>query len=392
MTGAQAKTQLRSDSFNDVRTIVQEALAEGAFPGAVLLVGSGGEVQFCESFGTMSYPGSEGDPPPLPMRKDTVFDLAALTNIVVTATLCMRLVETQKIRLDDRASRCIQGFSVYGKSAITIEHLLSHTSGLAHWHPYFEELIKAHSGSRIGILTSRGARDYVVNSINRSHLKYEPGTKQVYSDVGFMLLGQVIETLTGLTLDKAAFQYIFHPLGLRSTSFIDLAMIKRRGIHPVTDIIAPTEECPWRKRVLCGEVHDDNAWAMGGIAGHAGLFSSAADLHRFAAELICAYHGQSEFLSAETVRRFWSFPQGRESGWKLGWETPGKDNGLQDSKLGARAVGHSGFTGCSLWIEPELGIDIVLLTNRIHPSRSNKKIYALRPALYDAAIEAALRS
>jgi CubicO group peptidase (beta-lactamase class C family) len=134
-----------------------------------------------------------------------------------------------------------------------------------------------------------------------------------------ILAGALVESLTGMSFDKAAYRYVIQPLGLKSTSFIDLSMIRRRGIQPVTDMIAPTEECPWRKRVLCGEVHDDNAWAMGGVAGHAGIFSTANDLHLIARTLLAAYHGRSQFLSRETVQQFLAGPAEPERAiWKFG--------------------------------------------------------------------------
>jgi CubicO group peptidase (beta-lactamase class C family) len=241
----------------------------------------------------------------------------------------------------------------------------------------------------MGILTSKGARDYVFNAINRGALKYPVGTRQVYSDVGFMLLGHVIEELTGLGLDRAAQRHIFQPFGLKSTSYVDLSMIKRRGIHPVTDLIAPTEECPWRKRTLCGEVSDDNAWAMGGIAGHSGVFSTASDLHRFATRMIDAYRGESDLLARATVSTFWGgLAEPLDGSWKFGWDSPSKENLLADTGLSAQAVGECGFTGCSLWLEPERGIDIVLMSNRVHPTRSNKKIRTFRPTLHSAVLRA----
>ena len=253
------------------------------------------------------------------MSRDTVFDVAGLTSVVSTTTLIMKFVEMGKLKLEDKVSRYIQGFGVSGKSMISIEHVLAHASGLPAWVPYYEELVMANAGDRIGILTSRGARDYVYNSVNRSSLKFPPGSKQLYSDLGLMLLGNMIEQLSGLSLDRATQKYLFQPLGLKSSSYVELAMIKRRGIHPVKDRIAPTEDCPWRSRVLCGEVHDDNAWAMGGIAGHSGLFTNAADLHLFSSELLKAFRGKSEYLRRDTVMRFFTGPRGfdAESGYRL---------------------------------------------------------------------------
>jgi serine-type D-Ala-D-Ala carboxypeptidase len=377
-----------NESFAEVIKLMRDAVEDGVAPGMVLLVGKGGNIVFQQSFGGR-FLKPESENASNVMSIETVFDVAAVTSVVVTTTLMMKLVESGKIRLEDKVARYLQGFGVMSKSSITVGQLLNHTSGIAHWAPYFEELVKANSGSRLGVLASRGAKDFVFNAIMRSALKHEPGVKQMYSELGVILLGHLVETLTGLALDKASFRSIFQPLGMKCSSYIDLSMIKRRGIHPVTDLIAPTEDCPWRKRVLCGEVHDDNAWAMGGVAGHSGLFTTIGDLHIFASEILEAYKGHSAFLKRETLEKFWQPPQATGfEGWFHGWDTPSRENGMHESALSKHAVGINGFTGCSLWLEPTYGVDIILLSNRIHPSRSNKKIFSFRPELHAAIIKA----
>lgn len=375
--------------FAEVRATLEKGVEDGVFPGAVLLVGVKGTPVFSHAAGKRSVRAAREGDAPRAMTEDTVFDIAGLTTVVGTTSLVMRLIESGHVRLTDKVANLIQGFGVHHKSAITVEHLLSHCSGLAHWHPFFEELIKENAGARMGIMTSRGARDYVINAINRSSLKYEIGSKQLYSDIGFILLGHLAEVLTGLTLDRAVSRYVFGPLGMKSTSYIDLAMIRRRGIHPVTDIIAPTEECPWRQRIMWGEVHDDNAWAMGGVAGHSGLFSVASDLHRFGAFMLRAARGQSELLTPDTVQAFWRGNASIEqASWRYGWDSPSRENGMNECGLSSEAVGFNSFTGCSLWLDPRGDVDIVLLTNRIHPSRSNKRITAWRPQLHRVVLDA----
>ncbi len=377
------------DTFRQVNEILEEAVEQGAFPGATLIVGKHGQEVFRRAVGVRSLKVAKGEELQ-PMQIGTVFDVASLTQQIVTTTLIMRLVEAGSVRLEDRVSRYLQGFSVYNKSPVTVGHLLAHCSGLAHWHPYFEELQKENSGSRIGVLTSRGAREYVYNALNRCHLKYQPGSKELFSDLGFIVLGNLIEVLTGLDLAKAAQRYVFQAFGLKSTSYIDLTMIRRRGIHPVTDLIAPTEECAWRKSVLCGEVQDDNAWAMGGVAGHAGLFSSVEDVHAFATEMLRAYLGQSGILDAHTVRNFWArTTYVPESTWASGWQVPCAENELAKVGFSELAIGHNSFTGCSLWIDPKFGLSISFLNNRVHPSRNNKKIRAVRENLFKAILEIA---
>jgi CubicO group peptidase (beta-lactamase class C family) len=352
----------------------------------VLLIAQNGEVLFCKAVGNKGTAEVAQ-----PMTVDTAFDIAGLTQPMATMTAMMRLVDMDKVHLHDRVSVFIQGFGVHHKAAITISHLLTHSSGLAHWAPFFEELLRENAGARMGILTSRGARDYIINAINRSALKYPVGTRQLYSDIGFILLGHLIELLTGLPLDKAIHKLVLQPFGLKGTSFIDLSMIKRRGIHPVTDMIAPTEECAWRKRVLCGEVHDDNAWAMGGIAGHSGLFSRAHDVHLFAREIIMASRGASTVISRATFDKFWHFAGDGVSpidgaSWRHGLEMPSRENGMEGLGFSKEAAGINGFTGCSVWIDPESGLDVVLMSNRIHPNRSSRKIITFRPELHKAII------
>lgn len=377
MTNA-AQDKISDKDLSAVTALLEQGVEQGVYPGAVLLVGQGGDLLYEKSVGRRSLDSDAGL-----MQRDTVFDIASITTVLVTTTLVARFIERQRLNLEDRVARYLQGISVNGKGTITIGQLLSHRGGFPQWHPYFEELIRANAGARVGIMTSRGAADYVYNSIVRSSLKYKIGTKQVYSDVGFMLLGHLLEVLSGLSLEKLAQQEIFSPLGLKSTAYINLGLIKRHGIQPVIDMIAPTEECSWRKRVLCGEVHDDNAWAMGGIAGHSGVFSTASDLYRFAREMLAAFYGESQYLSREVVTKLWQPAEGGPStGWRYGWDSPSAENGMTEAGLSTGAVGISGFTGCSLWIEPSEGLTIILMTNRIHPSRSNKKIRGFRTELY----------
>lgn len=372
---------------SELAALLRQGVEEEVFPGAVLQVQHRGDVTFSEAIGHRTYP-SDGNPSSA-IKLDTVFDVAGITGSVVTTSLIMKLFEGRKLRLDDRVSRYVQGFGVNGKSVITIQDLLGATSGLIAWAPFFEELVRLNSGSRMGMLTSRGAKEYVYNVINRSQLKYQPRSRQIYSDVGLIVLGQVIEILTGMSLDKAAQKLLFQPLGMKSSSYIDLSLVKRRGIQPVLDLIAPTEDCPWRKRVLCGEVHDDNAWAMGGVAGHCGVFSTAADLGVFAAELLRCYRGGGSFFRPQTVRGFLARPEANfDLTHTLGWELPNRDNGFTEVGFGENAVGVTGFTGCALWLDPDKDLAVVLMSNRIHPNRSNRKIFGFRQELFRTVLSA----
>ena len=312
---------------------------------------------------------------------NTIYDLGTLTSAVLTIPLMMRVVGTGKIRLEDRVTRYLQGFGVHGKSSVTIEQLLCHAAGFPMTAPFFEELALASGGERIGILTTRGAKQFVYTALHRFEPRYVPGSKRVWSELSAIVLGELLETLTGTTLERLAQKELFQPLGMRSTSFVDLGMMNRRGIHPVRDMIAPTDDCSWRKRVMCGEVLNENAWAMGGIAGHAGLFSSARDVCSMALEFIRALNGRGSVLNAQTVHRFVAPTREQDTGVRLGFESPSKENGLIDSGLSSDAFGATSDTGCSMWIDRSREIGVVLLTNRIDPTRSNKPLKTARAAI-----------
>ena len=370
--------------------MLSQGLEQEIYPGCVLLVGQFGQPLYYKSCGLRSKPQSpDAESSALPMSANMVFDIAAVTEVFVTTTVIMQLLAAGVISLNDRIYRYIQAFAASGKEAVTIGHILSQSSGLSQWHPFFEELEKANGSHRLGILNSRSAREYVYASINRSPIKFTPGTKQLYSDLGFMLLGQLIEMLTGVSLERAAQKYVFQPLQLMSSAFINLEMVKRKGLTPQTDMIAPTEFCSWRKREICGEVHDENAWAMGGSAGHSGVFSSAADLHRFASELIFSWHGKSNFVHPEVLKMFWTGAGiAADGSWVYGWDRPSRDNRMIESGLSPAAVGQNGLTGCSLWIDPDKGLDIVFMTNRINLGRNNKKIMGFRAELTNLVLQA----
>lgn len=353
------------------------------FPGAVLLVGRGGKVVHQKAYGCRAV-----TPEMAPMAEDTVFDVASLTKPVVTTTLLMQLVDRGLLDVDRRISRVIQSCSTHGKDKITIRNLLNHSSGYPAYVPFYKQIAQAHFGSRTGIMASRGAIDAIYNEIFRMKLETPPGKVARYSDVGFILLGAVLETICGgMTVEKLAARNIFRPLGLSASGFINLSALKSRGLAPDHSRIAATADCPWRKRVIWGEVHDDNAWVMGGVAPHAGLFSTASDLHVFASEMIDCWFGRGSLVSQETIRQFWTRDETVPgSTWALGWDTPSKKSSA-GKYFPARSVGHLGYTGCSIWIDPQRELDVILLTNRVHPSTENNQIREFRPQIHDLVME-----
>ncbi len=284
-------------NFAAVEHEMDAAVARGVFPGVVVLVNIGGQVVFHRAAGMRAL-----EPERSPMREDTIFDLASLTKPLATSLAMMIMLKERKIGLDDRVSRFFHNFGVHGKTHVTFRHLLANTSGLPAWRPYWKDILRIEREGRINFTASRGAKEYVYEAIQREKPDAAAGAKTLYSDLGFMLLGAVVEEVNGTTLDRYCHERIYKPLGLRATSYVDLSLLRTRRLEPIADMIAPTERCPWRKRVLCGEVHDDNAFAMGGVAGHAGLFSSARDIDRIATVLRECYDSQSLFLPAAIVR------------------------------------------------------------------------------------------
>ena len=355
------------------------------FPGAVLLVGLEGEVVYHKAFGCRSL-----SPSVTPMTRDVVFDVASLTKPLITTTLIMQCVERGILSVDRRLSRIFQTFGTYGKEKITVRHLLNHTSGYPATAPFYKQIARLDNGARTGVMTSRGAVETVLNEIFRAKIEHSPGQVTRYSDIGFILLGRVLEIMSGgMTLDKLATNNIFKQLGMHSSGFIDLAALRRRGLKVDTSMIAPTAECQWRGRVLCGEVHDENAWVMGGVAPHAGLFTTAYDVHRFAAEMIRCWHGKGKFLGKDIVRDFWCLDgMDPRSTWALGWDTPSLVDSSSGHHFSANSVGHLGYTGCSLWIDVRRRVHVVLLSNRIHPTAENNAIREFRPHLHDLVMEA----
>jgi len=373
-------------NFEPIEKAFEEAVADGVFPGAALLIGSGEEIIYEKSFGFRSLM-----PEKTPLAPNTIFDLASLTKPLATTLAIMLFVREKKIRLDDQVTRFLPTFGVFGKSPTTVRQLLSHTSGLPAWKPYYETIAKNEKAGRINFVASRAAKNYVFEQIHREKPVSAAGAQALYSDLGFIILAELVETISGSPLDRFCHERIYRPFGLRSIAFVDLSQLKTRRLKPVEEMIAPTENCPWRKKILCGEVHDDNAYAMGGVAGHAGLFASARDVHALIARLDRCLHGRDNFLPAALLEEFFARDTGVDtSTYALGWDTPAPTNSSSGSYFSPRSVGHLGFTGTSIWWDLQKNHHVILLTNRVHPTRKNEKIRDFRPHIHDLIMKALL--
>jgi len=345
-------------SFDLAADIVQRGVSDRAFPAAVVEVGGRDGVLWQQAFGTLDY---EPDAPAATI--ETVFDLASLTKVIATTSLVMRLVERGRLALDHPVGKWIPQWRGHDREDVIVRSLLSHSSGLTAWLPFFRDY--------------KGRQEFQY-AICELPLEYEPDTQSIYSDLGFMLLGFIIEDAGDDGFAEQA-EHLLARVTSNPLLFNPPSAWKPR--------IAPTEHDAWRGRTLIGEVHDENCWALGGAAGHAGLFGTAPAVGDFARAVIGALNGTERRIgSMRTVRTFVT-RAGMPGSRALGWDTmlPTSSCG---TRMSASAFGHTGFTGTTLWIDPIREIYVVFLTNRVNPTRENNAIQRIRPALHDAVLSA----
>lgn len=358
---------------------IQAALADSAAPGAALAVGRRGRLVRLRGYGALDWSDRT------PVDPTTIYDLASLTKVVGTTTAVMLLVDDGALSLDDRVVEHLPWWSRGDprKASVTLRQLLTHRAGLPAFRRWFLEI---------------EGRDAYRNAIADEPLEADPGTATVYSDIGVMTVALMVEAVAGRHLDEVLEERVFGPLGMGDTGFVPASGLRPR--------IAPTElDTLWRGALVRGRVHDENADAYGGVAGHAGLFSTAADLAVFADLLL--RNGRAPACDADrpegrpcprsraepvalvdsaTVAAF-TRRAGPESSRALGWDTPSGRSSAGDL-FSARSFGHTGFTGTSLWIDPERDLFVVLLTNRVNPTRDNTRHVPLRRAVHDLAARA----
>jgi beta-N-acetylhexosaminidase len=347
--------------------VIEKAVEDKAFPGATLAVGFRGKVAI-HAFGKLGY-----DAKAAAVKPTTMYDIASLTKVVVTTTLVAKLVEGDfavPFDLDAKIERYLpewaRGPQPEWRHRVTVRHLLTHTSGL----PAFKEYWR----------TSKSKQD-TLEKIFVEPLEYEPGTKEVYSDLGIILMAEIIERLTGRTLNDLAKSFIFSPLGMKDSMY--------KPPKKLWPTLAPTEmDNNYRHRLIQGEVHDENAFAIGGVSGHAGVFSAAPDLAAFCQMVLNGgVYAHARILRRATVTQF-TTPQQLSGGTRtLGWAVP-TSGGLSGHYFSEHSFGHTGFTGTSMWIDPDRQLFVVFLTNRVHPTRENQKIQQVRRDLHDAVMQA----
>lgn len=350
---------------------MQQALSDKVFPGAVLLVSRKGDLIYHQAFGYRDLIAKTRT------TTETLFDLASLTKPLATTLAVMMLVQEKKVELKQNLGDILPAFQQNLKATVKIENLLYHNSGLADYRPFFRE---------IDHLPPEKALKALRKLLVDEPLIHPPGSQVVYSDIGFMILEWLVEHIGGNRLDCFVSEKIYKPLGLDNLFFVHL------NTSPPPGVFAATEQCPWRQKMLSGQVHDENAYVVGGIQGHAGLFGSASDVHYLLLQLLEAYHGNrsKNFFRTNLMRLFFRRLAGSDNA--LGFDVPSSAGSSSGKFFSANSVGHLGFTGTSFWMDLDRSIVVILLTNRVHPTRDNEAIKAFRPKLHDAVMQFLLKA
>jgi CubicO group peptidase (beta-lactamase class C family) len=356
---AEPSAAARAVLRDTLQAILDQGVIDSAFPGAIAVIGNHDGPLVTVSAGHLDWA-----PSPVPNDR-TLWDLASLTKVVGMTSAMMQLVEQGKVDLDAPVQRYLPEWQGANKDKVTVRDLITHRSGLPAFKTYYKLNLSPDSTLRLFFNTP---------------LDTLPGVRMVYSDIGAILLGKIVERASGQTLDRYLAEHVFRPLGMFDTQYRpDSSLLSR---------IAPTERDPWRGRLVHGEVHDENAYALGGVSGHAGLFSTAHDLSRLAqAYLNGGELDGARLAKASTIKQFTTVEDSTFSSRALGWDTP-SDRSSAGHFITRPAFGHTGFTGTSLWIAPQYDLYVLLLTNRVNPTRERSGIGRVRVQVADAAMKA----
>lgn len=361
--------------FSRVDELILSGITNKYYPGAGLIVGLNRDIVYEKYYGGFTYDESSTG-----ITENSIFDLASVTKVIATTSAVMILYDKGKIELDSKVTDYLPDFGSNGKENITLRNLLVHNSGLKAWMPFYKTCAN---------------KNEVANTIFSSGLEFEPGTKYLYSDLNMITLMLIVEKVSGESFSDFCTKEIFYPLGLKNTMFNPPADIKNS--------VVPTEyDANLRKRQLQGEVHDENAYVIGGASGHAGLFSTAKDLFRFMKMMLNEgkyYNPYTRGLREETMfkketvelflNRYYTdnYMNTRALGWDTKQDPIGKFRSQCGEEISAECFGHTGYTGTSVWCDKARGITIIFLTNRVYPSRGNEGIKEIRPDLHNYIIK-----
>jgi len=348
-------------SFTKVDSLMEHALEEKVFPGASLLVGHRGRVVYHKNFGAGTYENNAK-----PIDDNSIFDLASLTKVVGTTSAAMLLYDKGELDLNTKVKDYLPQFGNNGKDEIVVKNLLLHNSGLPAWKPFYKDYQTS---------------EEVIDAIMNMDLEFKPGTKYQYSDLGMIVLQKVIEKITGEGIDKFLKENFFDKLGMKHTFYNPSPKYWFNCV--------PTEQDDyWRHQTLKGKVHDETAYLLGGVAGHAGLFSTAGDLSK----LMYLYvnkgnSGKEQIFQKGTIELF-TRTDSDQSTRALGWDTKSEGKSSAGNLFSENSFGHTGFTGTSIWVDKDRGLFVILLTNRVQPTRENRQIIKFRPIIHDAIFKA----
>ncbi len=348
-------------NFKEVDSLMNWAIKDSVFPGAVLVVGHKGKIIYEKSFGNFTYDKSSPK-----ITDSTIFDLASLTKVVVTTPIAMQLVKQGLINLEDPVNKYIPTFKGNGKEKILIKNLLLHNAGLPSYIDFYKKC---------------KTKDEAYGLIDKAELDYEPGKKTVYSDLSMIIMQRIIEKVTGTTLDKYYKQNLIEPLGMNNTMFNPSKKLQQN--------IPPTEiDKTYRKKTVQGEVHDENAYFLGGVSGHAGLFSNGHDLAIYVQMLLNdGKFNNKQILDAKIIDD-WTNREFTQSERGYGWDVKYGSKPSCGVKFSNKSFGHTGFTGTSIWVDKERELFVILLSNRTYPTRDNNKHIRFRPLIHTAIIDA----
>lgn len=360
--------------ITELDNLFEKAIKQKIFPGGAIGIAVGKPEKrrkIIRTFGNISY-----DLLSKEIDENVFFDLASLTKPLATSLAILALLKEKKVYLKEQLPSLLEETIAQEKSNITLSQLLNHSAGFPAYQPYFEELAKIPFEKRESELKKRVLGEKLIK---------KPGEKTLYSDLGFMILGWIVEKKTGKRLNTFVEEKILQPLDLNEEVFF--GPINEGGKEK---IFAATEECSWRKKTLSGEVSDDNTYIVGGVSGQAGLFGNIKGVLEITTHLLDQWRGRENHpaYNTEDLRRFLTRQNDeKESTWALGFDTPSEKRSSSGKYLSKESVGHLGFTGTSFWIDPARDLVIVLLTNRVHPSRENNKIKEFRPLFHNTVIE-----
>lgn len=375
---------LQKEAFGTAQEQLDEAICQaclqgieqGVFPGVTAAYSLRGQHRLWQGFfaGGLTRLGAWGRA----VGQDTLFDLASLSKALCTTLLCLHLIDQGKLSMEDRAFDLLALPTSPNKKNIRIRHLLRHASGLPAYKPFFRS-------QSPGLINKQTYKNLVLEEIAAQELEFPPGSRSLYSDLGFIVLGAVVEKIARAPLDWLFHHVVAEPIGLGNT-LLFRPLTARHDLKKTS--IAATEYCPWRKKIIQGEVDDEHCWLMGGVAGHAGLFGTVGAVLTLCERLLDIWHERATHpaFGAALLQEAWS---SREEGseWALGFDRPSPGRSSSGRYFSANSLGHLGFSGTSFWIDPEKNCIVVLLSNRIHPTRDNAQIKLFRPFFHDCIMK-----